>query len=73
MYKDPSVAPRDFNRAVKENIDFYLNTFNKEDYHIMFSCVGLPETKFIELKGKDAEEFIKYIRHYFSIKMNMLS
>lgn len=64
---------RDFYRKCKEDIDFYLNTLDEENYHFIYQLVGPPMAKFQTFEGEEAKGLLNAIRKYFIDKMNQLS
>ena len=62
---------RNFYRQCKEDLEFYLHSVDKEDYHFIYKPVGPPSDKpFVHLEGKDAEDLMKHLWLYFANKMN---
>lgn len=66
----PSQEMRSFYRKCKEDLEWYMNHVNKEDYYFIFKPVGPPSNApFIQLEGEMAEELMKHIALFFGNKM----
>lgn len=69
----PDQNMRNFYRQCKEDLEFYLNSVQKEDYHFIYKLVGPPSNKpFVQLEGPMAEDLMRHLWLYFSQKMKRL-
>ena len=67
----PDENKRNFYRQCKEDLEFYLNTVDKEDYYFIFKPVGPPSDKsFVQLEGQMAEDLMRHLWLYFANKMD---
>ncbi len=59
-------------RKKRDQIDFYLNTVQEENYELLYKLIGPPIADCIILDSNDSKEVLKLLRKYFQDKMDML-